>query len=237
MNFLKKVFCNYAESPKGEPEQKLEPKQKLEIETVCPHCKKVLDPKPKYKKKCPHCGNYIFVYKDNLVTEQRKKYLKAETHAVNQAIRRLLEYGVSKSDFENHRKILTKRFSKEPSDDDIVWSLFNGLIARTDDYGTLGGIYYAMALFLNDEGKNPFQTIELSRKMSLLEFKVNGLEKVIIYSARDNSCSACLKQHETVYQIKTALGEMPIPCKDCSYILHNGKYPFCRCLYAPYIED
>ena len=98
-------------------------------------------------------------------------------------------------------------------------------------------IYYNHALFLNEEGKDCFKILQQANKMNLLRYKQSeiDIEKVEIISGED-PCSFCQQLNGKIYSIEEALKLMPIPCKDCSFILNDDKRGFCRCTYAPMLD-
>lgn len=143
----------------------------------------------------------------------------------------LERYGINNKLFEKERLELSKKFGKDPSEEDVIWSIFNQLIIRfADNLQELKMIYYEMALFLNEEGRDSFQMGEMSRKMELLLLKKQGIKKVKILGT--NGCEKCRKQNGKSYSISTALKTMPLPNKECTYHLNNDKYGFCRCCWV-----
>jgi len=89
-------------------------------------------------------------------------------------LKRLGEYGVTEQDFAITKVQLSKKFGQEPSEQDVFWSLFQQLITKKrNDLQTLKVIYYNMALYLNDLGKDFFQVLQLSAKMELMNYKQN----------------------------------------------------------------
>jgi len=150
--------------------------------------------------------------------------------------RNLERYDVDNKQFEKEKKKLSKRFNKEASDIDTLWSLFNLLLIKyAGDYHTSKMIYYEMALFLDDEGRNSIQMGEASRKMELTGLKQQGIKKVKICASK-NGCKECQKQNEKTYLIDDALEKMPLPIKKCTHHLHNDKFGFCRCCWLGVID-
>ena len=150
--------------------------------------------------------------------------------------RNLESYGVGNKQFEGEQKKLSKRFNKEAPDTDTLWSLFNLLLIKyAGDYPKSKMIYYEMALFLDDEGRDSSQMGEASRKMALIDFKQAGIKKVKI-SSTTTSCKECKKQDRKVYDIDEALKKMPLPTKKCSHHLNNDKFGFCRCCWLSVSE-
>lgn len=205
-----------------------------ESEPICPHCGGVLEKKPQRKKKCPLCKNYIYVRTSSstsdkvLVTEEEAKKIDW--------LKKLENYGISEKDFNDQKNKLSKQFGCVASNRDIIHTLFNKLILENSDFHTLQMIYYEHALFLNEEGEDCFKILQQANKMNLLRYKQSEkVEKVTIISGND-SCSSCQRLNGKIYSIEEALKLMPIPCKDCSFILNDDKRGFCRCIYAPMLD-
>ena len=205
-----------------------------ESEPICPHCGGVLEKKPKRKKKCPLCKNYIYVRTSSstsdkiLVTEEEAKKIDW--------LKKLENYGITEKHFDDQKNKLSKQFGCVPSNHDVIHSLFNKLVLENTDFHTLEMIYHTHALFLNEEGKDCFKILQQANKMNLLGYKQSEeVEKVTIISGND-SCSSCQRLNGKIYSIEEALKIMPIPCKDCSFILNDEKRGFCRCTYAPMLD-
>ena len=96
--------------------------------------------------------------------------------------------------------------------------------------------HYEKAIGLSQKGKNPLKELRLSKKMKLLDYKKEGIKKVKILSTT-NSCASCKRQNGRIYLINEAITKMPLPNKNCSYHLHDGKYSFCRCCYLVEFDD
>ena len=158
---------------------------------------------------------------------------------VSKWIGSLNNYGITESDFDKMEDTLTKRFGKEAPARDIIWRLFNQVIFKTNDLATLSGIYYEMALFANEEGKDSFRQRELSTKMSLIQLKQQAqgvAERVEIVTAGEQSCPECQKLSRKIFTFDEALKEMPIPNKKCTHRFNKNQKPFCRCLYVPVVS-
>jgi thioredoxin-related protein len=94
-----------------------------------------------------------------------------------------------------------------------------------------------MSLFLNDAGKDCFSTRQQVAKMELLTYKKSGvIDKVQILTCGKNSCEACQQLDRKVFTIEEALEKMPIPCKECTFILYDKTRGFCRCAYLPGVD-
>lgn len=222
-NFLRKIF----NKRNGNIEK--------ELEMACPHCKNILKQKPQRKKKCPFCGNDIYVRSKQKIFSS--PFLNKEDALAMDWLKKLGDFGIKDSDFINKRKELSEKFGKEAKSTDVIWGLFNELILKTKDLCLLKTIYYSMALFLNEDGKDCFTILQQSAKMELMRFKQEGfIEKVKILTAGKDSCEACRCLENKIFTIEEALKKMPIPCKECTHKIHNNKKSFCRCCYLAKIE-
>lgn len=91
----------------------------------CPYCNTKLEKIPKAKKKCPHCGEYIFSRtrpldrKKVLIREDQKNDLEKEWekyHAQKEE-----ENLIEDPQYMESKKELKKQFGKEPSVNDVKW--------------------------------------------------------------------------------------------------------------------
>lgn len=209
---------------------------------LCPYCNESLEIAPKRKKKCPYCGNFIYVrtspssHQKILVTEEGIKEIEKEwekVHFRNDCLRNLKSYGIHESDFIKQKEKLSKKFGFEADDYDVMWSIFNSLILKTKDLHSLKMLYYQMALFLNGTGKNFLKILQESRKFELLQYKKEGIVNVQIITAGKASCNFCQKLHHKKFHIDEAMKLMPIPCEKCTHVIYDNKNGFCRCCYVP----
>lgn len=217
-NFLKKILRKQSNNTKRD------------LEPVCPYCKKVLDRKPQRKTKCPFCNNDIYVRSKQNVFPST--LLNKEDAIAVDWLKHLEDFGINDNDFINKRRALSKKFGTEAKATDVIWSLFQELILKTEDLHSLKMIYYQMALFKNKRGKDCFTELQLSTEMALMKFKQNGFKKVRIRTSGEGSCEACHRLANKVFTIEEAFEEMPIPCKECTHKLYDEKRGFCMCYYV-----
>ena len=211
------------------------------VGAVCPYCKQILEKRPKRKTKCPHCGEYIFVrsgqqlFLSTLLTER-------DAIVVDhfEQLKGIGTFGVDRDDFFQEREKLTQRFGRQPASGDVLWSLYNRL---AHDLAASGDpppsfLHFLMAHYLYEDGRGFIHLLEQSRKMELRAYKRDGIvDKVFIITAGDASCEACRKLEGKVFRVDEALGQMPIPCKDCTFdFAGTGQPGLCRCLYGAVVD-
>lgn len=139
------------------------------------------------------------------------------------------QYGVTEEEIEKGKE----EFGPG-REGDLIWSIFNNLLKKffeVEDYHNLKCIYYGMALFLHEEGKDPYQMLQESAKMELTRIKSEGRYEEVKIGWSANGCPSCKELADKVYSIEEALKELPIPNKDCSTWKHMSEYGFCRCNY------
>ena len=208
MSFFKGLFKR--SSPKSLP--KTSPPK-------CPYCSSELDKKPARKKKCPHCSQYIFVHKGNLLTQEQK--------ATIEGFYRLEPHGVTKKDFEKHINKLEAKYGSKPPINDVVWSILNELVSKRKNPSELSMIYDEMASFAQSEGKDPKPYQTQANKLQLIEYSHDDFVKQVEISIIEDAacCDYCLSMANKKFPIKKAIKEMPIP-GDCTS--EHG----CRCNYV-----
>ena len=210
-------------------------------EPTCPYCSEVLDETPQRKKKCPSCGRYIFVrsgqdlFPSTLLTEQDARVVD-HFHT----LKGTGTFDVRDADFLRERDELAQRFGRQPTSGDVLWSLYNRL---AHDFVTSGAappafLYFLMAHYLYEDGRDFFHLLQQSRRMELAHYKQLGfVEKVQIWTGRDASCEACRTLHGRVLTLEDALEQMPVPCKDCTFDFRGTGQPgWCRCSYLTVVD-
>lgn len=124
----------------------------------CPNCNFILADKPVRKQKCPQCDNYILVRNGELVTEEEANILDW--------LLRLEHFGVSRRDFDKHRKELSQQFGQLADVNDTVWRILNHLIeVKYKDFVAQEQIYREMAAFVSNEGKDPTEYLIQAEKV------------------------------------------------------------------------
>lgn len=193
------------------------------VDLTCPYCSHALVTTPEWIERCPSCGQYFLARAERLVTEEEAKKLGQLEH--------LEPFGVSERDYERHEQILFERFGKQHSVRDVIWLIHNELVSRTSDFQELKSLHYIMALFLVDEGRDPFSMLQQANKAELMYYKKSGTcDKVQVLTA-GNGCEACETLSGKVFTIDEALAEMPLPNKTCTHSRSSEKHSSCRCSY------
>jgi len=253
LSFIKSLFGNKTKGsqPATVKSQRTESKA-APARAICPYCQTELAVRPQRKKKCPSCQKPIYIRtlpdtrEKVLVTEDDAQRIDAEWESKGkraQLLSSLEAFGISQSEFLNRKELLSKKYGREASDRDVAWGLYNERINReaksgAPDFHTLQMLYYTMALFLDEEGKDSFSTLVEAKKCELraLEKNFGAKRKVKILTAKEQSCPECQKLEGKIFTIDEALRSMPLPCKECTnpgYTDDDDK-GFCRCMYVSY---
>ena len=120
---------------------------------------------------------------------------------------------------------------------DEKWKRFNKKLEdfmKTGDFFGLGTIYYEMADFIEEEGKDGSHLKELGYQMklrshaaTLSRYKESVVVKEVDILCAGDPCSFCKQLQGKVFAIEQATLSKPIPVKDC---IHEYG---CRCVYLP----
>ncbi len=130
-----------------------------ERKAECPNCHGALKKLPGAKTKCPHCGEFIFVR--TTPENVRLVVTKSEAYKIDEQWRILNgtqeAYLAEQKKFDDRKEVLRKRFGgKEPSDNDVRWSLLNDELpnyARDAQWGLYRNAIFQMAEILSGENK------------------------------------------------------------------------------------
>jgi hypothetical protein len=156
---------------------------------------------------------------------------RRERGSRNRWIRKLESDGVTREDFERQRK-------RSASDADAIWALFNQVTQsymKCGDYQGLSAVYYDMALFLDEEGKDSLKVGQAARKMTLMDFKETGVVDAVEIVG-GGGCSKCQALVGRRLSIDEALRTMPIPCAACEDYLNYPNRGLCRCIYVAAVD-
>jgi len=190
----------------------------------CPYCQNILEKMPSRKTTCPFCKKHIYVKNNKLVTKEEAKAIEQKRKFIHD----LRRARISEKEYKDHKAKLAKKFGFEPIFFDVAWDVLNARaleLAKSQNFNNLGILYYQMAWFLNEEGKDFFHVLQQSRKMELEHLKTMGIKKVEIMCG-PKACPSCLKLDKKILTIEEAIKIMPIPNKDCTNVLYGN---FCRC--------
>lgn len=114
---------------------------------------------PGRKKKCEHCGEFIYVRthpknrKKILIRSDQIEIIELEWAKLNGTYDQLM---AEKRAVENERKRLRKKFGKEPSENDVQWGLLNSKVLNyisTQQWGLCRNAKLSMGQILLSESK------------------------------------------------------------------------------------
>lgn len=132
---------------------------KDERRAECPYCQKDLKKVPGRKTKCPHCGEFMLVRtrpNDNVrvvVTQEEAGKIEEEWAIFNGTHD---DYLAEKEKIKKEKKALKNRFGKDPTENDVHWSLLNKSLiehAQNGDWGLYRCARFDMAEILRKEKK------------------------------------------------------------------------------------
>lgn len=129
------------------------------LETICPNCSQCLEKRPGKKTKCPQCGQFIYVRtrpgdkQRVLVTGAQAKEIEEQWSIVNGIHERFLNAIL---EFDNERASLRPLLGREPSENDVKWSLLNKMLpihASQQKWGLFRNAKFELGEILRKEGK------------------------------------------------------------------------------------
>lgn len=185
----------------------------------CPYCNDALAPIPKRKKKCPYCGNLIFVRSGQLWTSTQVE----EEELIRRYWRPYVPLGLSQDLhernvgqfrylFEVERKKLSEEFGHLASVADTMWRMLNTTSVETRDENKRALCYVTMAQIAGDEGRDPSRFLELSGQIygQRLARQADALRKtakhVEIFTANDEFvCENCRRWADREIPVEEAV--------------------------------
>lgn len=218
---------------------------KIIDKSKCAYCKIELPKKPLKKTKCKNCGKYIYVRthpdtrKKILVTEEGAKEIDRlweEKGKYEWVLDLLKQYRLTEKDLKRKVDFLRQKYpSKDIDFKEAAWwplSDLNYQFIKEGKTNELSYLYWRMAWFLfNIEERNYFHLMTAYHEIKLREFKRNGIKKVKILTAKEDSCEHCQKNTNKILTIDEALDKKLLPCKDCTTFINKKGIGWCRCCY------
>ncbi len=126
---------------------------------ACPYCGHLFDKPVVRKKKCPACGNVIFIRRGHPLTEEGAKEHDTIKHWLNA----LAPFQIDREAFDACRVRLSDRFGVKASVNDTVWSLLNS--ATSNQPADRAVAYLLMAEVVKGENKDPARFILEAKKV------------------------------------------------------------------------
>ena len=129
---------------------------------LCPYCESNLDKMPGRKIKCPSCDEFIYVRtrpsdKKKIIIKEDQILMVEEQWAIANGVHE--QFLAERKEYNAERVLLTNKFGKEPSKNDIKWSLLNkGLLKHAQNYQW--GLYRNSRLSMGDILKAESKEIE-----------------------------------------------------------------------------
>ncbi len=211
----------------------------------CPYCQNILKKKPLRKTKCKSCGNYIYSkYSPGEKKEEAKPVTKDQAdeieklwdaaYARSKFIEKLKRFSISEKEFST---ILESNVGYQDAEALTFIQLIKSFLDSQNSFH----LKKCASLELSQELaklKQPFfESLKAARRFELLEIRqtmqsIENSERVKINVSKNCSDECvCKKLKGKIYNIETALLEMPIPCEDCDEWLG-----ICRCWYSPVFD-
>jgi hypothetical protein len=179
------------------------------VDPICPYCEELLDKKPGRKKKCPHCGNYIYV-RTRPSGQQRVLVTEAQTEEIEEQWS--IVHGTHK-EYLARRKLLddTKaqltRDGVEPSDSLVRYHLLNREAmehAKLLQMGLYRNAKLGMADILRKEGQ--FENA-LAQYLAVCYIDLNGPSNTGIYTNQSGRLSSLVGEDNPPWNPKKS-GEL-----------------------------
>jgi len=144
---------------------------------ICPYCDAPLEKMPGRKKKCPACGEFIYVRtrpNDNnkiLIREDQIVYVE-EAWAIKNGTHD--QFLAERKAYNEQKEELRKKFGREPIDNDIKWAQLNKKLL-THAQSNHWGLYRNARLSMGDILKKESKEVEaLDTYLEVCYLDING---------------------------------------------------------------
>jgi len=174
-------------------------------ESVCPYCEHDLEKKPGRKRKCPHCGEFIYVRtrpsdrQKVLVTEAQAEQIEEQWAIVNGTHK---EYLTRKEQFRNAKDELMKQWGQEPSDNMVRYHLLNRSSmkhAQEQQWGLFRNAKLEMAEIIRKES-DPRNALE--RYLEVCYLDLNGPSNIGVFVDQDGKRTPILHENNPPWDPK-----------------------------------
>lgn len=197
---------------------------------ACPYCGAVLKRAPTRRTLCSDCRQPILVRHGRLCTEDEARSIDVCTGV-----------GIPLDRLWQERELLSTKWGRRASAADAAWGVLNQVVVNTADLHARGMVYFQMARFLWEEGRDHLEVARQARQMELANWKQaagRGLldlrrARVVVITAKESSCPACRALEGVEFTLDEAAAKMRIPAAGCTHDLSTGRsHGWCRCCYG-----
>lgn len=206
----------------------------------CPYCGYIFDEPPTRGKKCPECSKQFYVRLGNRLFAS--DLLTAEQMTASDCFRDMSNFGVNVEYVIKLKDSLTKKWGKEPSLRDLIWSIANNFPMTLTSkplklIDTAADLSFQLARYEDACGRDPKPALKAYIEQNIEQCKLRLIteksESDYIYVMSAYCCDACKTRHGKKIRIKDAKEKMPIPFSDCQNKMSpKSKYNFCRSYYV-----
>jgi len=198
-------------------------------QVACPSCQTALERTPQRRTRCTRCGQPILVRRGHVLTEDDARAIDV-CSKLTVPLQRLW----------HARDDLSREWGRQASASDGAWRVLNELVTEAPEYHTRKMIYFQMARFLWEEGRDHLEIARLSRQMQLADWKKSADDgwldlrraRVEVITAREASCPACRALDGAQFTYEVAAKQNPIPVAECTHQVGGHACGWCRCEYG-----
>ena len=149
-------------------------------------------------------------------------------HLRDKAVRAAMSIGLSEEAFAGEERALAAAGDGVPAPRDVFLSLAKKSVVDADqrnDWGRLQLLYWRLAKWLHEEGRDSLQAARLARQAELRGYADQGVGRVQVLDLDGDSCTTCLQSGGRGMSVADALKRMPIPNPSCAH-------GWCRCCWV-----
>jgi hypothetical protein len=192
----------------------------------CPYCRAILKKFPAKKTKCKICGRDFYLMKKpgteiyHIVDEKRRSKWKIEEPLYHRL------YGL-KEYYDLDQEYIEKAILKSSTLRDALWSCYNKALAlNAYNSRKKAQLYYSMAEFMYEEGKDPILLIRERNNCLIdeIEDRESLLKKFVTIIASNQQCNNCEHLNGTVMEIDEARRLQLLPVTPCNYHFCTASY-------------
>ena len=226
-----------AEGAAGSIEAPPKPKQEVrQGPAICPYCGESFPSYPKRKRKCPSCGEMVIVKRSSssghsiLMTEKKALAGDSAWNASSFVRRWTRRLEITEEDVRSQQAKLARGCTLR----DALWHIMDQRNYQMLASGE-GSMFFMMALFLHEEGKDSLKVMREKARTDLREIRSQS-PRYNRVKVCGGACDACRALEGKLLTIEQALETLPVPCPECTNDVNASGRGWCRCWYSPHFD-